>query len=373
MSCYDGTCWTAHVFDYSTAGQIAIDHDNVVWCTAGNDWAVSYDGSQTRNYYFNLGWESINAPMTEVMVDDDNTKWFTGYRIYSNGTTSYTVTVVDNEIDKYYNPMYFFRSPDNTIWTKRWGKEGGYSIDYLTEYGWIHYISIDFWCNMVAADKTNTLWFVSHGDIYSSEVKGYNNILKVYDGAEWTTYSKLNSDLAGDYIYSLAVDRNDVKWIGTNAGVSRFDGKSWTTFDRYKSRLCNNKINAIAVEKNNTIWFGTDSGISKYTGEVIPVTHVDEKQTIPQSLPVITSYTNPFNPITTIEFTLPEDSYTTLTIYNIAGQKTLDLLAEQMTAGKHTVVWDGKDESGGSVSAGLYFARLKSGEMAVTGKMMMVK
>jgi len=41
-----------------------------------------------------------------------------------------------------------------------------------------------------------------------------------------------------------------------------------------------------------------------------------------------------------------------------------------MTAGKHTVVWDGKNEHGLTVSAGIYFARLKSGEMGVTGKMM---
>jgi len=43
---------------------------------------------------------------------------------------------------------------------------------------------------------------------------------------------------------------------------------------------------------------------------------------------VIKSYPNPFNPSTTIEFTLPESGYATLRIYNIAGQKILDLLAE---------------------------------------------
>jgi hypothetical protein len=85
------------------------------------------------------------------------------------------------------------------------------------------------------------------------------------------------------------------------------------------------------------------------------------------------NYPNPFNPSTTIEFTLPETGITSLVIYNIAGQKVRRLIAELMTAGKHTVVWDGKDESGLAVSAGIYFARLTCGVMTTTGKMVLIK
>ena len=68
-----------------------------------------------------------------------------------------------------------------------------------------------------------------------------------------------------------------------------------------------------------------------------------------------------------------EVGFTTLSIYNIAGQKVRGLVSEFLTAGWHTVVWDGKDDRGAPVSAGIYFARLTCSGRAATGKMVMVK
>ncbi|MFC1509115.1 FlgD immunoglobulin-like domain containing protein [Candidatus Omnitrophota bacterium] len=183
-------------------------------------------------------------------------------------------------------------------------------------------------------------------------------------------YSTENSGLVSDYTLSVAVDKNQTLWVGTNRGVSRFDGVTWTRFTKINSGLADNNVNAIAVEKNNTIWFGTDNGVSKYTGEVITVS-VDE--TKPQPLPLIKSYPNPFNPTTTIEYDLPETGMAALTIYNIAGQKVRELLSGYKSAGMHRVIWDGTDESGNAVSAGVYIARLKAGEAVATGKMVLVR
>ncbi|MFC1574406.1 FlgD immunoglobulin-like domain containing protein, partial [Candidatus Latescibacterota bacterium] len=169
------------------------------------------------------------------------------------------------------------------------------------------------------------------------------------------------------------VDQNNVLWISTiDSGVSRFDGETWTTFTTDNSGLCDNKVNAIAVEKNNTIWFGTDNGVSKYTGEVI-TTVVDEEETTPEALPLIRAYPNPFNPTTTIDFDLPETSMAALTVYNIAGQKVRELAEGYKSAGMHRVVWDGRDDDGNAVSAGIYISRLKAGDVAVTGKMVLVR
>ena len=88
---------------------------------------------------------------------------------------------------------------------------------------------------------------------------------------------------------------------------------------------------------------------------------------------MLKAYPNPFNPTTTIEFTLPEAGLATFTIYNMAGQKVRELAAERMNAGTHRLQWDGKDGSGSSVSAGIYFALLKAGEMTATGKLVLVK
>ena len=93
----------------------------------------------------------------------------------------------------------------------------------------------------------------------------------------------------------------------------------------------------------------------------------------PEALPLIKTFPNPFNPTTTIEFNLPETGLAKLTIYNIAGQKVHEPFNGYKSAGIHRVVWNGRDDNGNAVSAGVYIARLKAGEVVATGKMVLVR
>jgi DNA-binding transcriptional regulator YhcF (GntR family) len=85
------------------------------------------------------------------------------------------------------------------------------------------------------------------------------------------------------------------------------------------------------------------------------------------------SYPNPFNPQTEIAYSLPEDSYVKLTIYNIQGQKVTTLVDEHQSAGTKKVVWDGCDESGESVASGVYLYRIEAGPYSVTNRMVLLK
>lgn len=82
---------------------------------------------------------------------------------------------------------------------------------------------------------------------------------------------------------------------------------------------------------------------------------------------------NPFNPSTTINFTLPSSEFTSLVIYNLGGQKIRTLVAEDIQPGAHSVVWDGRNDQGVAVSSGIYLSRLKSGKHTATGKMLLMK
>ena len=73
---------------------------------------------------------------------------------------------------------------------------------------------------------------------------------------------------------------------------------------------------------------------------------------------VSSNYPNPFNPSTTIDFSLPEGGMIDVSIYNIKGQKVKTLINENMLQGNHQIEWHGKDESGNSVSSGVYFYHL---------------
>ncbi len=89
------------------------------------------------------------------------------------------------------------------------------------------------------------------------------------------------------------------------------------------------------------------------------------------------NYPNPFNPTTTIDYSLKEESFVSLNIYNIRGQKVKTLVADEMQAGNHSIVWNGKNDSGKSVSSGIYFSGLTAqninGDYTSVKKMILLK
>lgn len=87
----------------------------------------------------------------------------------------------------------------------------------------------------------------------------------------------------------------------------------------------------------------------------------------------VSNYPNPFNPSTTIAFSLPEEGIVRLSVFNIRGQRVRELIDGSMPRGFHKVVWDGKDNSNRSVSSGLYFVRIETGKTSNVRKIMMLK
>ncbi|HHE40300.1 MAG TPA: T9SS type A sorting domain-containing protein, partial [Candidatus Cloacimonetes bacterium] len=80
------------------------------------------------------------------------------------------------------------------------------------------------------------------------------------------------------------------------------------------------------------------------------------------------------NPETTISFSVTQtSSFVTLNIYNIKGQQVKQLISEQLPAGQHSVIWNGKDDNGKFVSTGIYFYKLKTENFEKTRKMILLK
>lgn len=90
--------------------------------------------------------------------------------------------------------------------------------------------------------------------------------------------------------------------------------------------------------------------------------------TLPESYALYQNYPNPFNPTTEIAFDLPAAGRVRLDIYNVLGQKVQSLIDEELSAGPHTVEWDGA-----RFSSGVYFYRLEVGAYSDTRKMLMIK
>ncbi len=72
------------------------------------------------------------------------------------------------------------------------------------------------------------------------------------------------------------------------------------------------------------------------------------------------SFPNPFNPSTTIEYDLPEQSEVSLVVYDMMGREVQTLVSASQSPGTHTAAWSGTDQHGHQVPGGMYFARLRA-------------
>ena len=120
------------------------------------------------------------------------------------------------------------------------------------------------------------------------------------------------------------------------------------------------------IEKQNedqTVWYvGQDSFRGTITNQVGVAEAAPFRFVVSQNTP------NPFNPSTTITFTLAEAGKTTVDVYNAAGQKVDTILDANLSAGSHSVTWDAS-----RFSAGVYFYTIQSGKFLGTRKMTLLK
>ncbi|MDP8232616.1 MAG: M6 family metalloprotease domain-containing protein [Candidatus Zophobacter franzmannii] len=85
------------------------------------------------------------------------------------------------------------------------------------------------------------------------------------------------------------------------------------------------------------------------------------------------NYPNPFNPKTSISFDIAKESLVELGIYNLRGQKVKTLVNELIPQGSHSVIWDGENDEGNTISSGVYFYKLQAGSYTKTKKMILLK
>jgi Tol biopolymer transport system component len=96
-------------------------------------------------------------------------------------------------------------------------------------------------------------------------------------------------------------------------------------------------------------------------------------EALPSGFSISGNYPNPFNPSTTISFSLPVTGTVSLAVYDITGRKVRDLVNGSLTRGAHSAVWNGLDSEGRAVSTGVYLSRLTMNGKSATNRMLLAK
>ncbi|MCK9329981.1 MAG: T9SS type A sorting domain-containing protein, partial [Candidatus Cloacimonetes bacterium] len=102
-------------------------------------------------------------------------------------------------------------------------------------------------------------------------------------------------------------------------------------------------------------------------------TPIDDEIIIAGDTFTVSTYPNPFNPTTAIEFYLPEQDNINLSIFNVKGQKIITLHNDVLDKGIHTFIFNGKDEKGNNLSSGIYFMRISGNKYLHNKKIILLK
>jgi len=104
----------------------------------------------------------------------------------------------------------------------------------------------------------------------------------------------------------------------------------------------------------------------------LPVSAVPEP-VVPAVVRLVGNQPNPFNPLTTVTFELPQRQDVTVAVYDLRGRRVGVLFSGSQAAGRHQVKWNGQDESGCDVASGTYLVRLEAESVVAVRKMMLVR
>ncbi|MBK8552274.1 MAG: T9SS type A sorting domain-containing protein [Ignavibacteria bacterium] len=245
---------------------------------------------------------------------------------------------------------------------------------------------------------------VSGTNIFAGTSNGGGVFLSTNNGTNWTA---VNNGLTQRYIWSLAVSGTNL-FAGTEGGgvyISANNGTSWTSVS---NGLPVQTVNALAASETNIfagtypgVYLSTNNGtnwIIKNQGfnpspqvlallvsnnyifagtiaqsvsrrsyaEVIGIQNIGTE--IPTNYSLSQNYPNPFNPVTNLKFGISDLGFVSLKIFDLLGKEVVTLVNDKLNPGTYRVEFDA-----GSLTSGVYFYRLTSGDFTDTKRMLLVK
>jgi len=174
-----------------------------------------------------------------------------------------------------------------------------------------------------------------------------NQLLEDYEASEEGQFLFLHDliSLVDENDYGLGICYWAPDWISTNQFGSPWENQALFDFDGelLDGISAFDNSNAL-VEKNNSFILNN-----------------------------IYNYPNPFNPITTLKYDLPDEGLVKITIYDMTGRIIKNLVANNQSSGLKSVRWNGKDNFNKPVNTGVYLYRIKTDNFTQTSKMLLLK
>ena len=314
------------------------------------------------------------TPPVSFAADGDLAEW------YDSGIIPFELGATDNS---YGTPHLGFGEVDDdndlygTIWT-------AVDDDYF-------YVAAEILDNVVNNDASSGWWtadvvqlcfgfYDQHGSKHVGMERGTEPDYKLYFTPEGANSDNGAGLLAAhgdgnyfhevfnpDYVFEFRISldsiliEDDVRLIPANGTRTPFEPMVYDNDgDGLEAIMVLSPINDDNAHQTCEVWSNTWIG-DQSTVDI-------DKEVIANQFALFPNYPNPFNPVTTIGFSLPNAQQVSLSVYNLIGQEVVSLVNKELPAGYHTINW-----YAGSMASGVYLSRLTSGGKTITQKMLLLK
>ena len=185
-------------------------------------------------------------------------------------------------------------------------------------------------------------------------------------------------DTVSEYWY-YDLESNETSYIGNidSSGLPRY--QSWS-LDNSKIAIFKGRGSSIpgSIKIFDTITGNDTTLVDSTWSPIFWVGETDEQvsiidETLPITYNLYNAYPNPFNPVTTLHYNLPEGSYVDIIVYDILGKVVNNLVDGNQSSGYKSVQWNATNNAGQPVSAGLYLYTIQAGDFRQTKKMVLLK
>ncbi len=281
---------------------------------------------------------------------------------WPNGTTRYRP--IDFAIHPWLNTTQFY---------------GAVAVADNKGFGWIFnadFAAFDTWyTGQWAANRR-----IINVDVYhlpGSTTPSYSGISEdgtyaqtIWFNLDWDGYlTKFNENIGNGY-RPIDYDASGNDYNARHAGIWNLDGVAAGWWIGEADQAAFNA--GILVHTNNGLRPRTASIFDAQ--ELVNSLESDGNIQITDKFELKPNYPNPFNPSTTINFSLSSAEFVTLKVYNIVGKEVITLVSDQLAAGSYNYNWDARDNNGKTLSSGVYMYQLTAGNnVSMSQKMILMK
>ena len=290
---------------------------------------------------------------------------FVGFSGTSHGDYKHFIVKTDSEGNSLFKKR-FGTNTQQSLNSVIEAPDGGYvATGYCNNYNDLYIVKFDtegsmLWEHCLPADQDNLYGWDHGNDIIQAQSGGY------YIVGTSSTYPQSNG---GDDIYLVKIDEvGDTLWTDFIGGIADDQGQAIVESDNGDLIICGTTWSYTTYPDNNY-----DSGFYVFSYTPDQSLSASKSKLSPSDFYLGNAYPNPFNPITSLRYDLPEDGLVNITIYDMMGRIVKTLVNSSQTAGYKSIKWNATNDRNEPVSAGLYLYTIQAGEFRQTKKMVLLK